>query len=172
MRIAFVAVGVLVACTGSQASSLSQPPLSAQPQTAPPPQPQSTSVSPQTVSCPPPPPQAESHPPSSLSGSLRGFLPSTFWCTESRKNPGAPPLNVCYSTEKKCTTLRKEAIDAGAVIGECRKSDSAACFSMVQDSEQRVHWRCYASMEECQPLRRRWLKEQPKLRIGQCSNLP
>lgn len=170
MRIALVAVGALVACTGSQASSLSQAPLAAQPQAASRPQLQSAPSPPQSVSCSPR--SRSSSCECDRQPSLRGFLPSTFWCTKSRKNPDAPPLNVCYSTENKCTTLRKEAIDSGAVIGECRESSSAACFSMVQDSEQRVHWRCYASMEECQPLRSRWLKEQPKLRFGECSNVP
>lgn len=165
MRIALVAVGALVACTGSRTSSLSQPPLAVQPQSDPQPLPP-----PAVSNTSPSPPGSSRECPSQPS--LRGFLPSTFWCTESRKKPDAPPLNVCYSTKNKCMTLRREAIDAGAVIGECRESNSAACFSMVQDSEQRVHWRCYASMEECQPLRSRWLKEQPKLRFGQCSNIP
>lgn len=167
MKFALVAVGTLIGCTGSQVPSPSSPPpVTAQPQTAPPPQ---CTPPPQTAPCPPPPlPQVELKQAPSFSDSLRVFLPSTFWCTETRKTPGSSPLNVCYGTRDKCITLRKEATEVGAVIGECRESDSATCFSMVQDAEQRVHWRCYASMEECQSLRKRWLKDQPKMRFGQC----
>ena len=157
MKLAFVAAVGVVACSSSQ---IERSPMMAP--TARHAQPSTTlcsrkpAKSPETCNCKP---------------SIQDFMPSTFWCTVSRKTPEGVPLNVCYTAESSCKTLRQEAINDGALIEPCHEQNSAVCFSMVQNIEQRVHWRCYATLRECESLLARWEQDQPTLQFGECSTI-
>ena len=113
--------------------------------------------------CPPPKP-AEGH----SSVSLRGFIPSGFWCGESRKTPKDSPINICYSTQNTCQVMRKRGLDAGGVMGICTEKNAAHCFTMIQDGDQKIYWRCYETHDECESRSQEWAGEYPKLRFGQC----
>ena len=96
-------------------------------------------------------------------------IPSGFWCAVSQKTANHTPLNVCYSTETTCNTLRKQGVDSGALVSSCRSRDSAHCFTMVQPTQQSVYWRCYETTGECSTMREKWSVEQPKLFFGECA---
>ena len=161
MNRAVLVICSLTACSGSS-SPVAEPQQTTEGLAQPSPLPAKTCETPvnaqpaQTLVCKTPPPS-------------EGFIPSGFWCAESRKTADHPPLNVCYSTEVTCSKLRQEGIDSGAMVSTCRPRESAYCFTMIQAVEQKVYWRCYETMEECQPLRTRWISEQPKLTFGECS---
>lgn len=96
-------------------------------------------------------------------------IPPGFWCAEFRKNKADnEPLTVCYSTAETCARVRKEGLDGGGVVSECHTRQAAYCFTMTDAPKQRVHWRCYDSMEGCTPNRQIALKQLPKLQFGEC----
>ena len=95
-------------------------------------------------------------------------IPPGFWCAESRRTASDNPLHVCFSSEKKCNLLRQTSIQSGNQVSACRERDTAVCFTMTDKVEQRVHWRCYEGLEDCLPLREKWLGDQPDFRFGEC----
>ena len=99
----------------------------------------------------------------------RVSLPDGFWCAESRKNADDSPLHVCFNSEGTCNTLRQDSLSKGNLVGTCQESDAAFCFTMTDAAQQQVHWRCYQSLEDCQPLRKKWLGDEPTFRFGECA---
>lgn len=159
MRASVLLVGLIAACAGSA---------------TPPVVPEATNETAiNTTTLPPPPANCPSKQqlckaPSPAS-SRPWPIPSGFWCAKSRKTANSAALNVCYSTEITCNTLRKQGLKSGALVSTCRTRDSAHCFTMVQPTEQSVYWRCYESTGECSTMRQKWSSEQPKLFFGECA---
>ena len=85
-----------------------------------------------------------------------------------RRDATRPTLTVCYSAESTCVKMRGDGVGIGAVVGECGPRESAYCFTMTDAPQQRVHWRCYESEDDCTRLRKRAMGEQPELHSGEC----
>lgn len=90
---------------------------------------------------PPPAPQASSEYPIPGSG---------FYCAAFRKPSSSSDYQeICYRAAKTCNTLRRRAISNGYQVGLCETKDAAHCFTMVDEVEQKVHWRCYELPTHC-----------------------
>lgn len=96
------------------------------------------------------------------------IIPTGFWCAESREAADSSPLNVCYSTEGTCKKLRKEGLASGYLMSACRSREAAYCFTATDADSQRVHWRCYETLDECLPLRKKAIDQQPTLPFSEC----
>lgn len=96
------------------------------------------------------------------------IIPTGFWCAESREAADSSPLKVCYSTEDTCKRLRKEGLASGYVMSACRSREAAYCFTATDADSQRVHWRCYETLDECLPLREKAIGQQPTLPYSEC----
>ena len=171
-------VGCLVACSGTTVPVAEPQPTTETVEPAPEPESSPESeLAPETE--PAPTPESASVPaaPSCVSASIEkpiceprdAAIPPGFWCAEFRRSKDDEvPLTVCYSTNETCAKLRKEGLDTGALVSECRTGQTAYCFTMTDAPKQRVHWRCYDAMENCRSLRKAAMEKFPKLQIGEC----
>ena len=96
-------------------------------------------------------------------------IPTGFWCISVLFEAKDSPLTICYSAEATCTKMRNEGFDIGAQVGECQTRESAYCFTMTDTPEQRVHWRCYDSEDDCGTLKQHAMGKNPEMLFGECS---
>lgn len=95
-------------------------------------------------------------------------IPAGFWCLEYPASPTSP-LNVCYSTERTCTTLLKRAHDGGLEATGCQIRATAYCFTMTDLRQQKASWHCYPSTWQCEALLLEVKMSRTQMRYGNCS---
>ena len=161
-----MACWILTACAGSAASIADQ-----REQAACPPNTLASDVTDKT--CPPcqtqPCPQPVQQPPYAPEASDYPIPGSGFYCASFRKPPGSSDYQeICYRAAKTCKTLRKRAITSGYQVSTCESKDAAHCFTMVDEIEQKVYWRCYELPNHCTAAREEHREKYGVLAFSDC----
>ena len=92
-----------------------------------------------------------------------------FWCAEFRgASDDQEFLGACYRAEPTCKVIRQKGLDDGHSITSCEVRREAHCFTMSNNREQAMYWRCYKSTEHCRREREKYLQKQPALHFGDC----